>query len=144
MSSTNRTNSADRHKYDYYVTPQKPILQFLNCFSKYENVFKNPNTKILDCCCGGDELHEASYPVAIRNIYGNVDMDLYDIREDSKADFKEDYLLADTKDKYDVIIINPPFDLSYDIIKKALDDVKLGGVRNYVIKIKLLWWKSKK
>lgn len=127
MSSTNRANSADRHKYDYYVTPQKPILQFLNCFSKYENIFEKPNTKILDCCCGGDELHEASYPVAIRNIYGNVDMDLYDIREDSKADFKEDYLLADTKDKYDVIITNPPFDLSYDIIKKALDDVKMGG-----------------
>ena len=127
MSSTNRSKSKDRHKFDYYITPQKPILQFLEYFSKYENVFENPNTKILDCCCGGDELHEASYPVAIRNIYGNVDMDLYDIREDSKADFKEDYLLADTKDKYDVIISNPPFDLSYDFILKALDDVKENG-----------------
>ena len=34
------------------------------------------------------------------------------------------YLQIDCKDKYNVIITNPPFNISLDIIKKALDDVK--------------------
>lgn len=142
MSSTNRAKAKERHKFDYYVTPQKPILQFLNRFNECENVFNNPNIRILDCCCGGDEIHEASYPLAIKNVYGDVNIDLYDIREDSRADFVEDYLLANTKGKYDVIITNPPFDISYDIIQKALDDVNGGGVRDYAFKIKLFRRKS--
>lgn len=37
------------------------------------------------------------------------------------------FLEANTKGKYDVIITNPPFNISLDIINKALDDVKDDG-----------------
>ena len=30
MSSTNRSNARDSHKSDYYITPQKPILDVLS------------------------------------------------------------------------------------------------------------------
>jgi hypothetical protein len=47
MSSTLR--GYDRHKSDYYVTPIKQIVKFLNEFQKIEKI----NGVILDPCAGG-------------------------------------------------------------------------------------------
>lgn len=124
MSSTNR--GTKRPVYDYYITPISEIVLFLKTFGKYEgNVFPN----ILDPCAGGDRFHQMSYPVAIEKagITFN-ELVTIDIREDSLAMIKGDYLTIDNLDnRFDLIISNPPFDLSMGFIKKSLRIVKDNG-----------------
>lgn len=124
MSSTNRSNSRDYHISDYYVTPVNEIVNFLNNFFQYENIDKNYN--ILDPCAGGDKTHDMSYVKTLKN-FGFNNINSIDIRDDSLANIKGDYLNIDCKRKYNVIITNPPFNISLDIIKKALSDVYFGG-----------------
>lgn len=126
MSSTNRSNERDKHISDYYVTPINKINEFLGAFQKYENIFSK-DIMILDPCAGGDIINEMSYPTALNIFNKNLKIDTLDIREDSRAKIKGDFLELDAKNKYDVIITNPPFNISLDIINKALDDVKEGG-----------------
>lgn len=138
MSSTNRSKSRETHIADYYVTPVKDIKLFLEEFSDVVNI-DWWTCKILDPCAGGNKkipeyeiAHPMSYPVAFQEICPGMDynIDTYDIREDSLAEHKEDYLKVKLNYQPDVIITNPPFAISMDIIKKALSDVKEGG---YVI-----------
>ena len=125
MSSTNRSNERHKHISDYYVTPVNKIEEFLDAFSKYEDIFEK-DIIVLDPCAGGDEINGMSYPMALSR-FDSLEVDTIDIREDSRAKIKGSFLDIDTKDKYDVIITNPPFNISLDIINKALDDVKDGG-----------------
>ncbi|HGM1464437.1 TPA: hypothetical protein ACKOOP_003232 [Clostridioides difficile] len=127
ISSTNRSNARDFHVSDYYRTPITKIKEFLIEFSRYENIL-NPNIKILDPCAGGDNTNPMSYPTAIQEFSNQeISIDTVDIRDDSRANIKQDYLKFQPKEKYDVIITNPPFNLSLDIINKALNDVREGG-----------------
>lgn len=127
ISSTNRSDARDFHVSDYYRTPVIKIKEFLNEFSKYENVF-NSNIKILDPCSGGDNINQMSYPTAIQEFSNQeILIDTVDIRDDSRANLKQDYLEFQPEEKYDVIITNPPFNISLDIINKALSDVKEDG-----------------
>lgn len=123
MSSTNR--GYDRHKSDYYVTPIEKIEIFIKEFIKFEpKAFDNG---ILDPTSGGDSKHPMSYPVAIHNVL-KKDVYTIDIREDSLAELKTDFLKIDKlEDKYSMIITNPPFDLSQEIINKSLELVEDGG-----------------
>lgn len=130
MSSTLRSNSRDLHKNDYYVTPVEKILQFLYEFEKHEHIFKMSGVKVLAPCAGGDADNEMSYPKALYQFNNDLVVNTLDIRDDSRASEKGNYLEKDLKGKYDVIITNPPFNISKDIILKAIDDVKEGG---YVI-----------
>ncbi len=127
MSSTNRSNASKESRSinrDYYVTPIHKITEFLNAIKAYEpNIL---NGKILDPCAGGDKTHLMSYPEAIKQNGGTTPYTI-DIREDSLAELKTNYLIYDCKDKYDLIITNPPFNLAKNIIYKALDDIKDNG-----------------
>lgn len=129
MSSINRSDARLKHIADYYVTPVNRIVDFLNEFNKCDDVFRN-DVLILDPCAGGDDDNEMSYPVALKTLNPKLNIDTCDIREDSRSKIKGDYLKLNCKNKYDVIITNPPFNISLDIINKALSDVKEGG---YVI-----------
>ena len=141
MSSTNRSNARDEHVADYYVTPIADIELFLKEFNKRIN-FNWNTAKIIDCCAGGnpeykdkdgikDAYHPMSYPTAIHNMCSTIGgLFTYDIREDSFADFKEDYLKTKLDYQPDMVITNPPFNIATDIIEKALSDIKDGG---YVI-----------
>jgi hypothetical protein len=128
MSSTNR--GYERHKHDYYVTPVNHVKLFLEEFQKaVPDVFKDKF--IVDPCAGGDENHVMSYPTA----FDELDIPYkklltVDIRKDSLAKIKRDYLKMRFKTKPDVIISNPPFHLCVEYILKALKDVAEGG---YVI-----------
>ena len=123
MSSTNRSQARSFHISDYYVTPISAITRFLeNC---PEEIFEGK--KILDPCAGGDHCHEMSYPAAIQDYYDGVTVDTADIREDSLATIKCDYLQMECKNLYDVIITNPPFSIAEDVIRKAYSDVKDDG-----------------
>ncbi|MCC0783534.1 hypothetical protein IR152_10655 [Clostridioides sp. ES-S-0108-01] len=127
ISSTNRSDARDFHVSDYYRTPIPKIKEFLNEFSKYENIL-NLKIRILDPCAGGDNTNSMSYPTAIQDFLNqDILIDTIDIRDDSRANLKQDYLEFRPKEKYDVIITNPPFNLSLDIINKALNDVKEDG-----------------
>lgn len=136
MSSTNR--GYDRHKSDYYITPQGEVELFLNEFLKVEP--DGLNGEILDCCAGGDEKNQMSYPNALINI--GVDpykITTVDIRKDSRAMIKENYLTIDCHGDFDMIITNPPFKITLGkdytrggkvekgILEKALNDVNDGG-----------------
>lgn len=141
MSSTNRSNARDGHVSDYYVTPVADIELFLREFNKRIKV--NWNTiKILDCCAGGNNeirddngikelYHPMSYPTAIHNMCGSMrDLHTIDIRQDSLAEFKKDYLTTKLDYRPYMIITNPPFNIATNIIDKAMNDVCDGG---YVI-----------
>jgi len=127
ISSTNRSNKSKEKRAinkDYYVTPIEPIIKFLNEFQHIENyTFKDK--LILDPCAGGDINNDMSYPKALKQI-GATKVATLDIRQDSKAYIKTDYLTYDLPFKPNMIITNPPFNIAIDIIKKALNDIADG------------------
>lgn len=135
MSSTNRSEARKQHIADYYVTPINEIEKFLKNISI--------DGKILDPCAGGDSINKMSYPVALKNIYGDIDITTLDIREDSLAEIKANYLNYNCKNQYDVIITNPPFNQAFEIIKKALDDVKDGGKVIMLLRLNFLGSKER-
>jgi len=110
------------------VTPIDKIKEFLKEVVKYEpDIFSE---YILDPCAGGDSKHPMSYPEALKQIGVNNDdyITTIDIRKDSLAEFKLDYLSLDCpKGQFKTIITNPPFAIAKDIIIKALNDVKDNG-----------------
>ena len=135
MSSTNRHNADKRHIADYYVTPVDDIELFLRELDK-RVCLQWDKRKIIDCCAGGNEEklfslgggiigirelhHPMSYPTAIHNVFGNCNVNTIDIREDSLAATKGDYLTMNVKDyNPEIIITNPPFAIATDIIEKS-------------------------
>jgi hypothetical protein len=138
MSSTNRSNARDTHISDYYVTPRDCIRNFLgNWLEDLQSNLKDDILMVgerpdraywLDPCAGGDEKHCMSYPDVIKSEFDPNVLTTMDIRENSPAEIKGDYLLTEIeKNYYDVIITNPPFNIAREIIEKALEDVKVGG-----------------
>ena len=125
MSSTNR--GAERSPADYYVTKIPDILAFLQAFAEDCPAFANQH--ILDPCAGGDDRNPMSYPEAIRQAgWNEAQIDTIDIRPDSLAACKGDYLRMDLDVAPDIIISNPPFCLALELIQKALREVKRGGL----------------
>lgn len=132
MSSTNR--GYERHKTDYYVTPKHAVEDFLGAWlqdlsneDEWNDICERPDRVMwLDPCAGGDENHEMTYPSVLKEQFG-VEARTLDIREDSLASEKVDYLEADLVYAPTVIITNPPFYLAKEIIEKALEDVRDDG-----------------
>lgn len=123
MSSTSR--GSVRHVSDYYVTPIPEIEKFINIAKDIINPDPFTGKKILDPCAGGDKNHEMSYPKALAPY--SEDIFTIDIREDSLAERKVDYLGHKLDFVPDTIITNPPFAYAQEIILKALQDVKKNG-----------------
>jgi hypothetical protein len=84
-----------------------------------------------------------SYPEAIIQNKGVIPYTI-DIREDSLAELKTNYLTYDCKNKYDLIITNPPFNIAKDIIYKALDDVKDNGFVVMLLRLNYFGSKERK
>ena len=143
MSSTNRSDARNEHVADYYVTPPAEIDKFLKEFKKIVRGFKNFN--ILDPCAGGDTVNPMSYPVVLRQ-HGCENITTIDIREDSLAEIKEDYLQVNVNlcNCYDMIITNPPFNLALPIIEKALFDVRVGGYVIMLLRLNFFGTKARK
>lgn len=145
MSSTNRSNAREEHIADYYVTPVKDIELFLNEFKKETPDLIWSSERILDPCAGGDVNHPMSYPTAIRNIHSSwCEVDTLDIREDSIADIKTDFLTYKLEKKPSIIITNPPFNLAIEIINKAIQDVEDGGYVIMLLRLNFLETKARK
>ncbi len=142
MSSTNRSKARDCHVSDYYITPVDEIVKFLNEFKKIEpNIY---NMKILDPCAGGDSKHPMSYPKAFYKIIYKNKIHTIDIREDSLAEEKADYLKTKLTYQPDMIISNPPFSLAIEFIEKSLCDVRDEGWVIYLLRLNFLESKKRK
>lgn len=123
MSSTNR--GYDRHKSDYYVTPLDTIYRFFNAYSAVDGF--NPSGKlILDPCAGGGVINEKDYdmpyPLALSSKFDCLNLITLDIRQDSRASIKRDFLKEipdELKIGFDLIITNPPFDIATEIVERA-------------------------
>lgn len=140
MSSAGRSNHRDNHENDYYITPKWIIREFLDYFEKDVDVFKNDDILILDPCAGGDDNNDMAYPSVLkeRGFVNSTNIITMDIRDDSKATLHADYLETLVNNTpIDVIITNPPFNLSEKIVQKALQDVRDGG---YVIMLLRSSW----
>lgn len=144
MSSTNRSNARQDHIADYYVTPTDEIIKFLG---NLDNVTTLDSNQIyLDPCAGGDENNEMSYPYALKEYYRMNDEQIktVDIREDSLAQTKGDYLTMKLGYKPYCIISNPPFNKALEFIKKALGDVMDGGYVIMLLRLNFLETKARK
>lgn len=128
MSSTKR--GTKREVSDYYKTPVLAIMDFLREFLADHPHLCFDGKYILDPCAGGADLETMSYPEALlKYVYKEpISIETMDIREDSRARTKADYLKTKIDYWPDVIITNPPFSLALAIIDKALVDVKQGGL----------------
>lgn len=143
MSSTNR--GYERHKTDYYITPKSCIKEFFKHFSLDILFEGGGKARWLDPCSGGDEKHGMSYADAIKEEFNPQVLDTIDIRQDSRAMIKEDYLLWDKCGKeYDIIITNPPFYGAQPIITKALADVREGGYVVMLLRLNFFGSKARK
>lgn len=146
MSSTNRSGESYKQRKeisDYYATPVSTVVQFLNEFIKDEP--DALNGIILDPCSGGDSSHSESYPTGL--IHCGVEkknIKTIDIREDSRAEIKTDYLRYDLGYQPKVIITNPPFILAKEIIEKALNNVEDCGFVIMLLRLNFLEGKSRK
>ena len=147
MSSTNRHNAEKRHIADYYVTPVKDIITFLGALDEEVSLDIWDKT-ILDPCAGGDPSHDMSYPKALREYYAIPDdwngIKTIDIREDSLAETKCNYIETKLDYKPFLIISNPPFNQAIEFIKKALDDVEDGGYVAMLLRLNFLETKARK
>lgn len=144
MSSTLRSKTP-RHQNDYYVTPIDDVVLFLKELESVEgNIFEGK--KVLDPSAGGDAINVMSYPTALVEHMGvnPKDITTIDIRQDSRAEIKGDYLKLDMSDKFDVVITNPPFNLSLDMIKKALSELKEGGYAIFLVRLNYFGSKARK
>jgi hypothetical protein len=137
MSSTNRNKV--RNDADYYVTPLPAICLFYNEIIKHEpDIFKG---KILDPCAGGDEKNPMSYPTVMTQ-FNIEDVTTLDIRDNSPATIKGNYLETNFNSKFDCIVTNPPFNLAQEFIEKAIADVVEGGF--VIMLLRLNFFGSKK
>lgn len=133
MSSTNR--GYERHISDFYVTPEEPITQFLEKFIVIDKSnFFTSMTSVLDPCAGGNDKYDMPYPSALRK-QGFKLISTIDIRNDSKAEYKNNYLETNVNITSEFIISNPPFNLALDFINKALNDVKDGGFVVFLLRL---------
>jgi len=130
MSSTNR--GYDRHKSDYYVTPKDEIRKFIKYSKEY--IWYLQNYEILDPCAGGDKNTPMSYPEVLKE-NNMINIDTLDLRQDSRAKIKTDFLQYDSNKKYDIIISNPPFNLALEFIEKGLSLLKEDGYLIFLLRL---------
>lgn len=149
MSSTNR--GGKREVSDYYITPAEHISAFLAEFLHDLVVNSDPVMesgeviKVLDPCAGGDAKHDMAYPSVLRNYGDNAfKVTTMDIRPDSRATVKGDYLATPINFKPDWIITNPPFSHAQQIIEKALREVKFGGYVIMLLRLNFLGTQGRK
>lgn len=159
MSSTNRGGS--RHAADYYVTPQKPIHDFLCAMreddptqfgAQYTGLFQAMDTGIhvIDPCAGGDATTPMAYPLALKSSAWPkiTSITTVDWRGDSPAEHRgTDFLMWEPSRQFDLAITNPPFDRAREIIDRCFQVVAPGGMVVMLLRLNYFggekrahWW----
>lgn len=145
MSSTNRSNVRAEHVADYYITPVNDIITFFTALDSTIDL-DVLNHVILDPCSGGDAKHNMSYPEAISEFYKIPQsiVKTIDIREDSLAEVKQNYLETKLEYRPGIIMSNPPFNKAIEFIQKALSDVEDEGYVIMLLRLNFLETKARK
>jgi hypothetical protein len=140
MSSTNR--GAERNKDDYYYTPISTIQDFWRKFCEVEGKSIEDFNLIFDPCAGGDENRPCAYQTALKTFDYEPDDQIKDfrfwtndIRENSKATYKKDYLTQRINGIYSLIISNPPFNLFENFVKKAIIELNINGYLIFLLRL---------
>ena len=81
--------------------------------------------------------HPKPYPAALQQ-QGCTRITTVDVRVDSRAEIKADYMEWYPDEQYDLVITNPPFTLALDYIVTALDDCKVGGFVAMLVRLNFL------
>ncbi len=167
MSSTGRSKNREEHKDDFYITPRWAIREFLREWNNDTGVpsllAKNPAVQVLDPCAGGQPVSEVeaslcavsgdpeakwaekvlnSYPFGIMPYeyvlreWGIRPFTL-DIRNNSMADFKGDFLTYrfPSSQKFDLIMSNPPFSLIPEFVNRALNLLPDNAYLVYLLRL---------
>lgn len=146
MSAANR--GSKRKESDYYATPRNAINSLLE---KYH--IAEPQEKILEPSAGNGIIIEA-----LRDFGYTNDIYAIEIRGEERETLLrhtkhvsiQNYLDVDTKQKFNVIIGNPPFSLAQEFIDKSLELLSPGGRLIFLLRTNFLeskkrfqWWQDK-
>ncbi len=119
----NRKSVDKRPENDFYETPKCLVWELLKLNNELNLKIQNKDVKILDCCCGKYAIVKELQKQEYKNVYGT---DLI---------YGDDFLSENyPKEKYDVIIMNPPFkdfDRFVEKAKTLADEVICIGKLNY-------------
>lgn len=115
-----------RNHHDYYPTPATTANDFFKKFIELEPRFDFTNAAVLDPSAGGCAVHEMSYPVALERL-GCTNITSVDIRADSRATIKANYMEWYPTRHYDMVVTNPPYTIAIDYIVTALEDCVEDG-----------------
>jgi adenine-specific DNA-methyltransferase len=144
FDETHFTNSND------ICTPMSCVKEMVDSIPM--DFWKKKNLKILDSCSGNGNFHAyIQTKTSIKNLYFN---DINNLRIENSLNLfgkninitKEDFLMKDETEKFDLIVSNPPYakftdgkrasknhNLSRDFIKKSLKLVKKNGYILFIV-----------
>lgn len=139
MSATGR--GSERNEKDYYRTPDWIIKNFAEWANKHLSAvswWDKHDVRCFDPCAGGDpENPVMPYPeyfdVAYRQFFLTND-----IRADSSAGLKGDFLgshFDKYKERFDIVISNPPYNQAQEFIERGLEMVKEDGYVIYLLRL---------
>lgn len=124
------------YKLTKRITPQEPILTFLQAFFEQENIKDPRGLKILDPCASGTSFQYMPYAKAFAEKYGAYVI-TQDKDPDSPADFKLDFMntkFPEQNENPDIIIGRPPLAEARKFIERALYLVDTGGYVCFMLK----------
>jgi hypothetical protein len=98
----------------------------------------------LDPCAGGDDKHDMTYPWVLENELGINNVLTLDIRENSLADRKGDFLNYLDIPDVDITITNPPFNIAEQIILRSFDVTQKDGFVIMLLRLNFLGSKARK
>ena len=126
-----------RNLRDYYTTPASTVTEFFTKFAELVPTFDFATASVLDPSAGGCSVNPMPYPVALAEL-GCKNITTVDIRMDSRAEIKADYMQWYPVQQYDMVITNPPYVLALDYIVTALDDCVAGGYVVMLVRLNFL------
>lgn len=156
MSST-RVKGKELARRGYYpTTPISCVIDFLTEWRKVEDLSKIK--LVLDPCAGGLSKNAGRikignsylrpgtlmpYPCALKIAHIGNKIITNDVRKNSLAQYRRDYLKWKLNFKPQLIIGNPPFYYAKDFILKALNDVQEDGFVVMLLRLNYFGGKEK-
>ena len=126
MSSTNRRRGV-RPKHDHYETPRHTLMSLID--------HHNLKYPILEPCAG--------YGSVANILKSNGEVTTNDIDLDMECDYNFDYLNWHPENEFKTILTNPPFNLAEQIIRKSIQDLKIGGEVIMLLRLDFLGTKKR-
>jgi len=123
----------DRHKDDFYATPQDAVVNFLNCFLYRDKEVLNKN--VWECSCGDGAISK----ILENNGYNVFSSDLIDRGYGEKKDF----LTYQNNVGGGDIITNPPFKLILPFLEHGIKLLENGNKLIFLMRLLCLEGKQR-